>query len=173
MKRLTTFIAILALLAAGVTFAANNDNHTVRVSVPTINEVALGEALVTIDFTDNTFDAEAQYTGGDAYVEESSSNTYLYWFTNQTNQKITVQADAADAGVTLYVRIDAINGLVGTAGTNGAGTDTELGTTATDVVTAISGTIAQATMVYTARVTPAAAAANNDRSVTYTITSGS
>lgn len=153
-----------ALAAAGLALVATAGNaaaqavQTVAFEVQAINEMAFtGTPTLTINSA----------TAGSAPTAATASASYAIT-TNETNRKITAQINSAmPTGVTLSVS------LAAPSGATSAGS-VVLGTTAADVVTAISTVEGSAlTVTYTLQATSAAGVVPaGTRDVTYTLTAG-
>jgi hypothetical protein len=149
---------ILAMLCAANTAAGQAATQTVTFQVDAINQIA---------FTGNP---SLVINAAAAGSNPNAVTTAVTWAvtTNQSNSKITASLSAAmPANVTLTVD------LAAPAGATSAGARS-LGTTAVDLVTAISQ-VAQSGLAVTYGLSATAAAgvvASTTRTVTYTITGG-
>ena len=143
---------------ATIAFAATTDNHTVTVTVPTVNEVAIVGGNLTLTFV--------APTGGSDFSDVSDNTTCdLDWSTNTTSQKITVASNIATPEAALYV-----NAGSATGGTSAG--EVTLGTTAADFVTGVSVGSGSCDLHYRASATLAGSTAGSEvHTVTYTITS--
>lgn len=154
-RRILPILIMLILSAAGVGFAADNDNHQVTVTVSAINELAITGGDITL--TINTA------TAGSEPTDDTDVTTSVAWTTNEASKKITVATDLAAPTFTLTVNATAVTG--GTS--EGAIT---LSTTPTDYVTGISTTVGGCTSTYTASATAAQGAGSDVHVVTFTLT---
>ena len=154
-----TKLATLGLLTvvAG-TAAAQTATQIVTFQVDPVNQVGITGAPVLHITTS---------VAGNATASVTSSGSSLALTTNQTNAKITATLSAPmPAGVTLSAS------LAAPAGAASAGIKA-LGTTAVDLVTAITHVNASAlALIYQLDAIPAAGVTSGTRVVTYTITGG-
>ena len=155
-------LATVALLAgSAATASAQTATQDVTIAVNAISQIAVTGGAQSL--TVNTA------TAGNAPTSASTAGVTWAITTNQNDQKVTAQIDAAlPAGVTLSAALAAPGGASTSAGT------VVLGTTAADVVNNID--TAQASglaLTYTLSATTAAGVvASTTRTVTYTITAG-
>jgi hypothetical protein len=153
MKKSICFIVCGLFLfgIVGTGLADDSASHTVTVNVSAIDDVTLTGGNVTLSITAlNT-----------ATTDDSSS---LAWVTNQTTRRITVASN-----------INSVYGLtVSPADFTGAGTAAgsavTVGTTAQNLVTAISTGSGSCTLQYSATAEPTDGTASEVHTVTYTIT---
>jgi hypothetical protein len=151
-------LALLALtMAATVAMAATSANHTVTVTIPTINDVAITGGNLILTFAVPT-------PGSNPSDVSDLTTSDLAWSSNTASQKITVATNVAVPVATLKVTAGSVTG-----GTS-AGQVT-LSTTAADFVTAIVLGNGGCALEYVASTTSAAAAGSQVHTVTYTITS--
>lgn len=157
MNRKAMPVLLAMTLATTVAMAASSDNHTVTVTIPTINDVAVTGGNLTLTF--------AVPTPGSNPSDVSDLTTCdLAWSSNVADQKITVATNVASPVATLKVTAGSVTG-----GTS-AGQVT-LSTTAADFVTAIVLGNGGCDLEYVASATSADAAGSEVHTVTYTITS--
>ena len=150
-------LLVLALVALSTTAMAQSDNHTVTVTIPSINDVAITGGNLTLTFV--------APTPGDDPADVSDGTTCdLDWSTNTASQKITVVSNIASPVATLTVTAGTVTG--GTSG--GAIT---LNTTAGDFVTGVSTGTGGCDLEYSASCLASDAAGSEVHTVTYTITS--
>ena len=150
-------LLVLAVLLAGTSALAQSDNHTVTVTIPAINEVAITGGNLTLTFT-------APTPGSDPDDVSDATTCDLDWSTNQASQKITVVSNIASPVATLTVTAGNVTG-----GTS-AGAVT-LNTTAGDFVTGVSTGTGGCDLQYNASCSASDAAGSEVHTVTYTITS--
>ena len=149
-------ILVLALLALSTTAMAQTDNHTVTVTIPAINEVAITGGDFELIFV-------VPAPGDDPADVSDGTTCDLDWSTNTASQKITVVSNIASPVATLTVTAGAVSG--GT--TTGAVT---LNTTAGDFVTGVSLGTGGCDLEYSASCVASDAAGSEVHTVTYTIT---
>ena len=158
MKPTTRILATLAILAAANVAQAQTATQTVTFQVDAINQIA---------FTGTPSLVVSSATAGGAPAAATANGSWAVT-TNQSNAKVTASLNSAmPAGVTLTVNLTAPSG----ASSAGA---VALGTSAVDVVTAITK-VAQGSLnvAYTLTATVAAGiVSSQSRIVTYTITGG-
>ena len=158
MKRFCVAMLILGMVVSTIAFAASTDNHTVTVTVPTVNELAITGGNLTLTF--------AAPTGGGDFANVTDNATCdLEWSTNTASQKITVASNIAAPEAALYVTSGSVTG-----GTSAG--EVTLGTTAADFVTGVSVGSGSCDLQYRAAATLAGSATGSEvHTVTYTITS--
>jgi hypothetical protein len=161
MKKLGVLMsAVLILGLTGILMAADNDEHSVTVTVEAINElnVAAGDApdpAITLKISTATAGQEP-----DAVYDETCT---LEWTTNEASKKITAETDLAEQKFTLKVLATNVTG-------GAAAPEVTLSTTATDFVTGVAETTGGCTLKYTASATAAQGTGSDAHTVTYTIT---
>jgi len=154
----TLILAVLILaLSATTVLAATTANHTVTVTIPTINDVALTGGNLTLTFV-------APTAGSDPADVSDTTTCDLNWSNNQASQKITVVSNVASPVATLKVTAGTVTG-----GTSGG--QLTLSTTAQDFVTAVSAGTGTCDLEYVASATAGLTAGSDVHTVTYTITS--
>lgn len=160
MKALCTWLAVVVMTFAfsGIVMAADNDAHSVTVTVSNINEIAItgGDITLTINSA----------TAGSNPDAENDATCGLLWTVNTLNKKITVATNQASFDHTLQVEATSVTG-----GTS-AGQKT-LSTTAQDLVTGVEETLGGCTLSYTASATAAQGTQSVAHTITYTIVAGS
>ena len=149
-------ILVLALLVMSTTAMAQSDNHTVTVTIPSINVVEVTGGNLTLTFV-------VPSPGDDPADVSDGTTCDLEWSTNTASQKITVVSNIASPVATLTVTAGSVSG--GTSG--GAIT---LNTTAGDFVTAVSTGTGNCDLQYSASCVAGDAAGSEVHTVTYTIT---
>ena len=145
----------LMILASGA-FGASTDNHTVTVTIPTINELAISGGNLTLTFIVPT-------AGSDPSDVSDATTCDLAWSTNEASQKITVASNIASPVASLKVTATGVTG--GTAAAQ-----VTLTTTTTDFVTGIALGTGGCDLSYTASCTAGQTAGSEVHTVTYTIT---
>ncbi len=150
---------LLVLSVIGYAQAADNDSHTVTVTVSPINELAITGASVTL--TCNT--ATAGQEPDDA-VDNLTAD--LDWTTNEASKKVTVATNLGSPTFTLKVVAQNVTG--GTAES-----EITLSTTATNFVTGVAMTTGGCDLQYTASATAAQGTGSDVHTVTYTLTDDS
>ena len=166
MKKLFVLLFV-ALFAIGIASAADNESHTVKVSVGNINEVSL---TTTSDITISIGSSDA--TAGTATISKSNSamTDELKWTTNLSTQKITVVLTTT-APTKYALKVTATAATGGTA----AGSAVTLAKdTAADLITAITTTAGKCTLTYTVdyNVSQGPIATAESNTVKYVITAG-
>ena len=154
---LTRVLSLVGLLSfCGMVWAGNTANHTVTVTVSTINELSItgGNFTLTIN---------AATAGSNPTDATDNTTTDLNWTTNVASKKITVATSLASPTFTLKVVAQTVSG--GTAAA-----EVTLSTTAADFVTGISTTIGTCDLSYTAQATAAQGTGSDAHVVTYTLT---
>ena len=149
-------VVLLVLGIAGYTYGADNDSHTVTVTVSAINELAITGGNVTLTINTATAGSEP-----DDAVDNTTAD--LDWTTNEATKKITVATDQAAPTFTLKAVAQSVTG--GTAAA-----EVTLSTTAADFVTTISTTTGGCDIQYTASATAAQGTGSDVHTVTYTLT---
>jgi hypothetical protein len=153
MKKSIYFIVCGLFLfgSAGIGLADDSDSHTVTVNVSSIDDVTLTGGNVTLSIT--------------ALNTATTNNaTSLAWATNQSTRRITVASNIASVyGLTVLP-----TGSTG-AGT-AAGSPVTVGTSAQNLVTAISTGSGNCTLQYSATAEPGDGTTTEVHTVTYTIT---
>lgn len=156
MKRQVIYYAIiLSLAVAGMSMAADTDNHQVTVQVTAINEVGISGGNITL--TINSATAGSQPTDA---VDNSTCD--LAWSTNQSSKKITVQTSLGSPNFSLKVAAQNVTG--GTAGS-----EVTIGTSAQDFVSSISTTVGSCDLQYTASATLSDGTGSDVHTITYTL----
>jgi hypothetical protein len=136
---------------AGTGFADDSDSHTVTVNVSAIDDVTLTGGNVTLSIT-----------ALDTATTNNASS--LAWVTNQATRRITV----ASSMNSVYGLTVTPTGFTG-AGTP-AGSAVTVGTTAQNLVTAISTGSGSCSLQYSATAEPTDGTTSEVHTVTYTIT---
>jgi len=151
---------IFAVALTGTAIAADNDDHTVTITIAELNHILVtgGNVSLTINTVDGSMNP----------VSDTDNATGLLWITNSgTAKRITAQLDADYAtGITLTV-------AASDGSTNGssAGTVTLEAASAQNVITGSQSEIATSSLTYTASATAAAEPnAGETHTVTYTLT---
>lgn len=159
MKKIA-FILLIILVSTffliGNAISADNDNHTVTVTVSAVNEVAISGGNITLTINSAT-------AGSDLTDATDSTTCDLDWTTNESSKKITVATDQGSPDYTLKVVAANVSG-------GAAASEVTLSTTATDFVTAIGTTIGGCDLNYTAEATVSDGTGSNVHTVTYTLT---
>ncbi len=152
---LNAIIMCSVLLIAGASYAADNDNHQVTVTVSVINELAVAGGNITLTIN--------SATPGSDPNDATDATTSLDWTTNDTGKKITAATNNAAATFTLKVNATAVTG-----GTSAG--EITLSTTDADYVTGIATTTGGCTSSYTAQATAAQGNGSDVHVVTFTLT---
>jgi hypothetical protein len=147
------FVLLGCLTTAAI--AGNSTNHTVTVTVNTINEVAVVGGNLTLTISTAT-------AGSNPNNATDSATCDLNWTTNDADKKITVATNLAVQKFTLKVVAQNVSG--GTAAAEVTITDT-----AASLVTAISTTLGTCDLSYTALATAAQGTGSDAHTVTYTL----
>lgn len=148
---LTVLFGILPALNAGIT-----DDNQVTVQVNAINEIALVGGNITLTINSAT-------AGSNPDDDVDNTTCDLLWTTNETNKKITVVTDLGAPNFTLKLVAQNVTG-------GSAGAEVTLSTTAQDLVTAISETVGNCDLQFTASATAAQGTGSDVHIITYTIT---
>ena len=149
-------LALLALCClATAVMAGNSANHTVTVTVNSINQVAIVGGNITLTISTAT-------AGSNPNNASDSTTCDLNWTTNESDKKITVATNLAVQKFTLKVVAQNVAG--GTAAAQVTITDT-----AADLVTAITTTLGTCDLSYTAIATAAEGTGSDVHTVTYTL----
>ena len=158
MKSLAKVLLLTVLVVGiiGVAIAANNDNHTVTVTVNAINELAIIGGNVTLTINSAT-------AGSDPDDQVDSTTADLDWTTNEASKKITVVSNLAAQSFTLKSVAQNVTG--GTAASEVTVTDT-----AADFVTGVATTLGGCDIQYTGSATAAQGTGSDVHTITYTIT---
>jgi len=149
---------VLAVSLTGVVWAADNDNHTVTVTVSNSYEIAVSGGNITL--TINTA------TPGSDPDDATDATCGLGWTVNTTSKKIVVQTNQASFDHTLKVVATGVTG-------GSAAAEVTLTNSPQDFVTGVAETLGGCTLNYTAQVTAAQGTQSVDHTVTYTITAAS
>lgn len=144
-----------ACLASPI-LGASADSHTVTVQAMAINELAVTGGNVTL-----TIDSATAGSDPDAVADVTTCD--LFWTTNETTRKITVETDLAAPDFTLLVVAQNVSG--GTAAPQ-----VTLSTTADDLVTGVSETVGSCDLAFAAYATAAQGTGSDVHTITYTIT---
>jgi hypothetical protein len=152
--RRTLITILLVLAAAGLTWAADNDNHQVTVTVNAINELAVTGGDVTLTIT--------SATPGSDPDPETDNVSGLDWTTNEAGKKITVATDLAAPNFTLKILAQAVTG--GTAEA-----EITLTVAAQDYVSSVGTTTGTCTSRYTGSATAAQGTGSDVHTITFTI----
>ena len=156
-KILLVSLAIICTLAfASVALGADNDSHTVTVTVGAINELAIVGGNITLTLTPGT-------PGSDPDDATDDTTCDLLWTTNELSKKITAETNLGAPNFTLKVTATNVTG--GTA----AG-EVALSTTATDFVTGVAMTTGTCDLSYVASATAAQGTGSDVHTVLYTLT---
>ena len=154
---LTRVLSLVGLLSfCGMVWAGNTANHTVTVTVSTINELSITGGNFTLSIS-------AATAGSNPTDATDNTTTDLNWTTNVASKKITVATNLGSPTFTLKVVAQTVSG--GTAAA-----EVTLSTTAADFVTGISTTIGTCDLSYTAQATAAQGTGSDAHVVTYTLT---
>jgi len=147
-------------IAAG---AANEASHTVTITMPSLDLIAVNGTPVTLTIAEPATLSEGSIP---MYSNEDTS-TNLLWLTNQTGRKVTAELDAdLPTGLKLLATVSP------TAGKGTSAGEVELiDTTAKDVVSGISKVLEwKAEIKYRASATAEVENTTETPTVTYTIT---
>ena len=156
-KTLFVLLATVCFLAfAGGALAADNDSHTVTVTVGAINELAINGGNISLTLTPGV-------AGGDPIDATDDTTCDLVWTTNEATKKITAETNLGAPNFTLSVTATNVTG--GTA----AG-QVNLSTTATDLVTGVAMTTGTCDLSYVASATAAQGTGSDVHTVLYTLT---
>ena len=137
-------------------WAGNTDNHTVTVTVNTINELSIAGGNFTLTIS-------AATAGSNPTDATDNTTTDLNWTTNAASKKITVATSLGSPTFTLKVVAQNVSG--GTAAS-----EVTLSTTAADFVTGVATTTGTSDLSYTAQATAAQGTGSDAHVVTYTLT---
>jgi len=148
-------LILLGCLTTAAT-AGSTANHTVTVTVNSINEVAIVGGNLTLTISTAT-------AGSNPNNATNSTTCDLNWTTNDTGKKITVVTNLAVQKFTLKVVAANVSG--GTAAAQVTITDTPA-----DFVTAVATTLGTCDLSYTAIATAAQGTGSDVHTVTYTLT---
>ena len=154
---LSTLIALVLMGTVGSAFAADNDSHTVTVTVSAINELAIAGGNVSL-----TINAATPGSEPDAATDTSTS---LAWTTNEAARKITVASDLAAPTFTLKAQATSVSG------SGSAAAQLTVTNVAQDFVTAIATEVGGCTLSYEASATAAQGTGSDAHTITYTLTS--
>ena len=156
MRRNEILVVFILALAASSAWAATTDNHTVTVTIPAIDEVAITGGNLTLTFV-------VPAAGSDPADVSDVATCDLAWSTNTASQKITVATNIASPVATLKVTAGSVTG-----GTSGG--QITLSTTAVDFVTGVALGSGGCDLEYVASATSADAAGSEVHTVTFTLT---
>lgn len=160
MKRNRILVAALLLVSLvsffGMVWAGNTANHTVTVTVNTINELSITGGNFTLTIS-------AATAGSNPTDATDNTTTDLNWTTNVASKKITVATSLAAPTFTLKVVAQTVTG--GTAAA-----EVTLSTTAADFVTGVATTTGTCDLSYTAQATAAQGTGSDAHVVTFTLT---
>jgi hypothetical protein len=151
------FLITLSPIVRAQTYGSRT--HKVTVTVATINKVNVSSGSVAITIT-----GAATVAGQNLIGSVVNTSTTLYWASNSSGKKITVQSNLAAPTHTL-----ALLALSPTAGT--AAAEVTLSTTPTDFMTNIGRTLGSCTLQYTGTALATEGTGTDTHTVTFTITS--
>ena len=158
-KILLVSLATVCFVAfAGEALAADNDSHTVTVTVGAINELAVNGGNISLTLSPGV-------AGGDPIDATDDTTCDLVWTTNEATKKITAETNLGAPNFTL--KVTAANVTGGTA----AG-EVTLSTVATDLVTGVAMTTGTCDLSYVASATAAQGTGSDVHTVLYTLTDG-
>jgi hypothetical protein len=155
-------IAVMAMVSVELCQAGANDNHTVTVSVATINEINVDNSVTL------TIDNCTPGSDPDAVSDNATAN--LFWSTNAraNSKKITVKTSLLTFSHTLKVVAQNVSGTGTTPGT--AAAEVTLSSTDADLITGIQRTAAHCDLRYSANTTAVNGDDDEVHTVTFTIT---
>lgn len=151
------FVLLAASLVVSgyvVGFTATSDNHTVTVTVNTINEIAITGGSVTLTINSATAGADPN--------NDIDATTGLLWTSNESDKKATIQSDLAGPNFALKAVATGVTG-------GSAASEVTISTTAQDFITGISTTIGSGTIQYTGMATSAQGTGSDIHTITITI----
>ncbi|MBU1919704.1 hypothetical protein KKG66_02585 [bacterium] len=146
------FWIILSYLQFAI--AADTDNHTVTVTVNTINEIAVtgGNVLLTINTA----------TAGSEPTNAADATSGLLWTSNASGKKITIGTNLASPEYTLKALATGVSG--GTAAS-----EVTVSNISQDFITGVSTTTGSSSTRYTASATVEGGAGSDIHTITFTI----
>jgi hypothetical protein len=150
--------AFLILGVIGYALAADNDSHTVTVTVSAINELAITGGNVTLTINTATAGSEPS----DA-VDNTTAD--LDWTTNVASKKITIVSNLASGSQDFTLKAVAQNVTGGTAAS-----EVTVNDSAADFVTGISTTTGGCDIQYTGQALIADGTGSDVHTITYTLT---
>ena len=154
-QRVLSLVGLLSF--CGMVWAGNTANHTITVTVSTINELSITGGNFTLSIS-------AATAGSNPTDATDNTTTDLNWSTTDVaSKKITVATSLASPTFTLKV-------VAQTVSSGTAAAEVTLSTTAADFVTGISTTIGTCDLSYTAQATAAQGTGSDAHVVTYTLT---
>jgi hypothetical protein len=154
-------VVLLVLGIAGYTFAADNDSHTVTVTVSAINELAITGGNVTLTINSATAGSQP-----DDAVDNTTAD--LDWTTNQSSKKITIVSNLSPAAQNFTLLAVAQNVTGGTAASQ-----VTVDNTADDFVTGVATTVGGCDIQYTGQATASEGTGSDVHTITFTLTDAS
>lgn len=148
--------AVCCLAIAGAAFGADNDSHTVTVTVSAVNELAITGGNITLTINSAT-------AGSELDDATDSTTCDLLWTTNEAAKKITAETNLAAPSFVLKVTATNVSGGV-------AAPEVTLSTTATNLVNAVVTTTGSCDLSYVASATAAQGTGSDVHTVLYTLT---
>jgi hypothetical protein len=161
MKKLAKYLLLIVLLVlfiTGYTHAADNDSHTVTVTVSAINELAITGGNVTLTINSATAGSQP-----DDAVDNTTAD--LDWTTNESSKKITIVSDLSAAAQNFTLLAVAQNVTGGTAASQ-----VTVDNSADDFVTGVATTVGGCDIQYTGQATVSQGTGSDVHTITFTLT---
>lgn len=159
--KIILLVVLVVLGIAGYTLAADNDSHTVTVTVSAINELAITGGNVTLTINSATAGSQP-----DDAVDNTTAD--LDWTTNQSSKKITIVSNLSLAAQNFTLLAVAQNVTGGTAASQVTVDDS-----ADDFVTGVATTLGGCDIQYTGQATVSDGTGSDVHTITFTLTDAS